>query len=212
MPSSVKNTPPHQCLLHDGASPHRLWAVATVMRAKLQQNYRCIYFDSPSMLAQLRPFLEAAGIQIEREVIEKRLLLSAEQQHLAGDHFDPDRMMRMVEANLQQALDDGFDGLWGSGDVAWEMGPRVDFCALLEYERKLENFIRQNPEVGGICQYHAGMLSREAVRHSLLTHQSIFVSENLSMVNPYFLECGSSIDCAAHPVLLDAAIGRLCEM
>jgi hypothetical protein len=209
---SPRQSPRHRCLLHDGASPRQLSAVATVMRDKLEENHRCIYFDSPSRIAELRPSLESAGIRTEREVMERRLLLCCNQQHLPGGEFYPERMIRSLEIALEQAVDDGYDGLWASGDVAWEMGPQMDCSTLWDYERRLEMFIRENAEFSGICQYHVGILGRRAVRQGLLTHQSIFVSENLSMINPYFLECGSSYDGAAHPLLLDAAIGRLCEI
>lgn len=212
MSPSVKPPPRHQCLLHDGASPRQLSAVATVMRTKLQQNYRCIYLDSPIMIAGMQCYLEAAGIPLERYVAEKRLLLSSDQKHLAGGHFDPERMMRTLEIAYQQALNDGFEGLWASGDMGWEIGPRMDHSSLWDYERELERFLCANPRFSGICQYHVGTLPREAVRHGLLAHQSIFVSENLSMINPYFLESESPLDKAAHPILLDAAIGRLCDL
>jgi len=212
MSSSDKHTSPHQCLLHDGASPRQLSALATVMHTKLQQNYRCFYCNSPTMIAAMYPYLESAGIHIEREIVEKRLLFPADQRQLTGGYFDPDRMLKAAEDAYQQARNDGYEGLWGSGDITWELGPSMDYSRLLEYEQGLESFIRDNPGMIGICQYDVGTLPRKAVRYGLLTHQSIFVSENLSMDNPYFLEPQSSIQAAAHPILLDAAIGRLCNL
>lgn len=211
MPPSVKVCRRHQCFLHEGASPCQLSSLAVVIRARLEENYRCLYFDSPAVIAGMRPHLESAGIEIERQVNRKRLLLLSDRGHLNRGHFDPDRMMHCLEDAYEQALDDGYEGLWASGDMNWEMGPRMDYSRLLEYERRLENFFRSHPRMSGICQYHVGKLPREAVRHGLLTHQSVFVSENLSMENPYFLEPQTYPRTAAHPVLLDAAIGRLCE-
>lgn len=209
----MKPAPGHQCLFHDGESPRLLSAMATVISGELQQNHRCLYFDSPRRIAELRPFLEAAQIDVEKEVGQKRLLLSADRPHLVGGNFDPERLMGTWEEAYQQALEEGYEGLWVTGDMAWELGPREDYSKLFEYERRVEKFIRDHPKMRAICQYAVGTLSREAVRHGLLTHQSIFVTENLSMVNPYFLDAGSgsSMDEAAHPVLLDAAINRLCE-
>lgn len=212
MPSSVKPAPRHQCLFHDGASPRQLSALATVARTKLERNYRCMYFDSFTAIAAMRQALEAAGVHVEREVVEGRLLLCADRKHLAGGYFDPDRMIRSLEIAYEEALNDGFEGLWASGDMAWELGPRMDYSGLLEYEQRLERFMEQNAAMSGICQYHVSTLSRAALRHGLLTHQSLFFSENLSMVNPYFLEPQSSVQKTAHPLLLDAAIGRLCAL
>lgn len=201
----------HQCFLHEGASPRQLSSLAAVVRTRLEENCRCIYLDCPSALAAIRAHLECEGIQVERQVSMKRLVLSAEREHLKRGRFDPARMMESLADAYDQALNHGCEGLWASGDMAWELGPHMDFSSLLEYERQLETFFRSHPRMSGICQYHAGTLTREAVRHGLLTHQSVFVTEDLSMENPYFLEPETCARQAAHPVLLDAAIGRLCE-
>jgi MEDS: MEthanogen/methylotroph, DcmR Sensory domain len=212
MTSSVKTAPAHQCLLHNGASPRQWSALAAVIRGELRQNHKCIYLDTLNRIAELRPFLEAAQIDVDKEVGQKRLLLSADQQHLVGGNFDPDRMIGAWDVAYQQALDQGYEGLWITGDSAWEMGPREDYSKLFQYEQRVEIFIRDHPNMSAICQYQVGTVSREAVRHGLLTHQSFFVTENLSMVNPYFIEPEFSIQAAAHPILLDAAIGRLCNL
>lgn len=209
---SPQSAPRHQCLLHGGASPRVLAAMAAVARGRMQQNYRCTFLGSPRLIAELRPFLEAARIDVEQEMARKRLLLLSDQRHLVGEEFDPDRMMARVENAYRQALQDGFEGLWASGEAAWELGPRMNCSKLPEYEQRLESFLRDHPKMSVICQYEVGALSRQAVHHGLLRHPSIFVSEDLSMVNPYFLDADSSKTAAAHPVLLDAAIGRLCEI
>lgn len=187
-------------------------AIAAVVRVKLEQNYRCLYLDHPAMIDELQCYLDAADIPIEREVGRRRLLLSADQRHLMGRYFDPERMLRTLETAYHRALDEGFEGLWTSGNMAWQMGSQMDCSRLLEFEQGLENFIAENARMGGICQYQVSTLSREAVHRGLLTHQSFFVSENLSMINPYFLQPPSSVRNAAHPLLLDAAVGRLCEL
>ena len=64
-------------------------------------------------------------------------------------------MMHTLEDALGRALNEGYDGLWATGDMTWELGPERDFSRLLEYEWRLEEFFRKHPALGGICQYHA---------------------------------------------------------
>lgn len=210
MSSSKKSAPRHQCVVYDGSPPRLPSALAVVMRIKLQQNYRCIYFDSPLRITRMRCYLAAMGVYVRREIGMGRLVLLTDQQHLSGGCFDPERMLFRLEVALYQALSEGYAGLWASGDMHWQMGPRMDYSRILEYEKLLESFFEGHPKLSGICQYHLDRLPREAARKALLSHQSIFVSENLSLINPYFMRDGSVMRRASEHILLDAAIDRLC--
>lgn len=202
----------HQCLIYAGPPSRHLPALAVTLRAKLWRNYRCLYLNSPPMVAGIRSYLAAAGIDVEAEMARGSLVLSAEQGHLVDGRFDVPRMLESLSAALQQALHDGYAGLWATGDMTWEMGPQKDFTRLLDYEWHLEEFLRTHPEMSGICQYHAETLPREVLRHGLLAHRSIFVNETLSLVNPQYLRPDSFSDGAANSAGMNAALNQLCEL
>jgi hypothetical protein len=161
--------------------------LAAIVREKLQQNYRCLYLNSSPMVAEMRSYLAAAGVDVAHEVTRNALVLTSEQGHLVdGTHFDSERMMRSLENALSEALREGYKGLWATGDMTWELGPDKDFSKLLEYERRLEEFFRTHPEIGGVCQYHAETLPRNVVQQGLLVHRALFINETLSLVNPHY--------------------------
>ena len=112
-------------------------------------------------------------------------------------------------------LRDRYAGLWATGDMTWEFGPEKNFSKLLDYELQLEEFMGEHPQMGGICQYHADTLPREAMRKGLVTHSSIFVSETLSLMNPHFLPQGdrraSPRREGAFDQELDGTVTRLCQ-
>jgi hypothetical protein len=211
MMTSMQPAPRHQCLIYKGAPSKHLPALAEAMREKLQQNYRCLYLNSPPMVAGLRSYLAAAGVDVAQEVARGRLILSSDQQHLADGSFDIDRMLRTLENLLDNALRDGYAGLWAVGDMTWELGPELDPARLLEYEWRLETLFHQRPELGGICQYHADTLPRSLMRQSLLVHPSIFVNETLSLINPHYLYSEEHAHQPAHAAHLDAAVARLSQ-
>lgn len=202
--------PRHQCLIYEGAPSRNLPALAAIVRQKLNQNYRCLYLNSPVMVAGIRSYLAAADVDVADEVAKVSLVFSSVQNHLVQGYFDVDRMMSTLEDALDQALADGYNGLWATGDMSWEFGPQRDFSRLLEYEWRLEECFRKHPGLGGICQYHADTLPREVLRQGLLTHPSIFINETLSQINPHYLCADSDIDQAAMNPNLDSAIHRLC--
>jgi hypothetical protein len=203
--------PRHQCLIYEGAPSRNLHALAALARQKLNENYRCLYLNSPVMVAGFRCYLAAAGIDVAHEVDKASLVLSSEQKHLVMGCFDVDRMMCTLEDALDQALADGYDGLWATGDMSWELGGQKDLSRLVEYEWRLEEFFRKHPALGGICQYHADTLPREVLRQGLLMHPTIFINETLSRINPHYLRPDSYLDQAAINPDLESAIDRLCR-
>jgi hypothetical protein len=122
-----------------------------------------------------------------------------------------DAMMHLVEDLFHQALEDGYQGLWGTGDMTWEMGAEEDSSKLLEYERRLEEFFQEHPQFGVICQYHADTLPHEMMRQGLLAHRAVFISQRLSLLNPYYVRPESFFPEAADNSKLDLAIRRLCR-
>jgi len=207
----MEPVPRHQCLIYKGAPSKHLPALAAAMREKLRQNYRCLYLNSPPMVAGLRSYLAAAGVDVAREVTRSRLVLSADRNHLTDGSFDIDRMLRTLENLLNNALRDQCTGLWAVGDMTWELGPERDPARLLEYEWRLEKIFHQRPELGGICQYHADTVPREMMRQSLLVHPSIFINQTLSLINPHYLYSETHANQPDHSAGLDASVTRLCD-
>lgn len=161
------------------------------------------------MVAGMRTYLAAAGVDIVQEVAQGNLIFTSNQDHLRDGKFDIDYMMDTLRSALETARRDGYAGLWGTGDISWEFGPEKDFSKLLEYECRVEEFIRENPDFGAICQYHAGTLPRIYLRQALLTHQGLFVDETLSRINLHFLDPCVITQEAMHNPLLEIALKRL---
>jgi|SRR6185503_17530945 hypothetical protein len=185
--------PRHQCLIYEGPPSRHIPQVARALGEKLKQNRRCLYLNSRPMVAGMKSQLAADGIDVESEIAKASLVLSSNQSHLLGEwEFDVTRMIQTLERALDAALRDGYDGLWATGDMTWEFGPAKDLSKLLEYEWRLEEFIRGHPEMGGICQYHAETLPRDVLRQGMQPHHGIFVNETLSIINPHYLPPWSS--------------------
>jgi hypothetical protein len=138
------------------------------------------------MVSGMRSYLAAAGVDVAHEVARGSLMVSSDRPHLTGTRFDIGRMIGRLEDAISQALNDGYRGLWATGDMAWELGPEQNFYQLLEYEWRLEEVFLRRSSLSGICQYHKDTLPKQAVRDGLATHASIFINETLSRINPYY--------------------------
>lgn len=198
----------HQCLVYDGAPSKQLPALAKAIRSKLAENYRCLYFNTAPMVAGMRSYLAAEGLDVTAATHKKSLVTVSEQSHLDGESFCVDRMIRGLETALKGALADGYAGLWASGDMTWEFGPDKDYTKLLEYEWRLEQFFSEHPELCGVCQYHTDTLPIEAVREGVLGHRGMFLNQTLSVVNPLFVTPERFTDAAGKNPQLQAFIDQ----
>lgn len=202
----------HHCLIYEGPPSRHLPALSAAIQEKLQQNYRCLYLNSPQMVAGMRSYLAANGVDVFDATAKGSLVLSAEQHHLRDGRFDIEGMLHDLEQVIDQALVDGYKGLWATGDMTWELGPEKDFAKLLEYEWQLEEFIQKHPEFGGVCQYHADTLPREAMHHGLLAHPSVFINETLSLINPHYVERRSFTPQAEKSPEVESVVSRLLQL
>jgi hypothetical protein len=199
----------HRCLIYEGPPSRQLPALAAMVSQKLEQNSRCLYLNSPTMVAGMRSYLAAAGVDVAAESERRSLILSSELNLADGDRFDVQRMVGALREALAMALEDGYSGLWATGDMSWEFGPAKDFSMLLEYEWALEEFMHANPQMSGICQYRSDLLPREAMRHGVVTHPTVFVNQTLSMINPQYLRPGQFARKPGESIELDRYINKL---
>ena len=200
----------HQCVIYDGVPSQNLSALADAARQKRSENYRCVFLNSPPMVAGIKRCLAARGIDVARELDQGSLQIFAERTHLVDGRFDVDRMIADIEAGIELALIDGYKGLWMTGDVSWEFGPQQDFSKIVEYEWRLEQVFQKKPGLSGVCQYFRGTLPPQVMREGLVSHQSIFLNETLSRLNPHCVFQALTKDAVKSPEDLDQIIAELC--
>jgi len=138
------------------------------------------------MVAGLRTYIAAAGVDVATAVASGALVLSSEQDHLVDGEFDTDNMLSKLAKAVRQALSDGYSGLWASGDMLWEFGSEKNLANLLAYEIELESLLETEPALCGLCLYHRDTLPASAAQIALFTHQTVYRNESLSRLNPHF--------------------------
>ena len=201
----------HQCLIYEGSPARHLPALVSVIQQKLKEDNRCLYLNSPPMVAGLRSYLFAAGVDVPKEVMKGRLVLSSDTTHLENGTFDVDRMLTKLSTAVIQARDEGYQGLWATGDMSWEFGSEKNLAKLLEYEWRLEELFHTFPTLAGICQYHSDTLPAEIIRQGLVSHHSLFLNETLSRLNPHYVR-GECVDTHLDNIAdLDRTINSLCK-
>ena len=138
-------------MIYEGSPAKHLRGLAAAIVENLKKKKRCLYLNSPTMVAGIRSYLAAAGLDLGRELETGALVLSSDQSHLIDGRFDSDKMLALVENAIDEALRDGFSGLWATGDMTWEFGNEKNFVKLLDYERGLEELFAKHATLSGVC-------------------------------------------------------------
>ena len=206
----MEQTTRHQCMIYAGAPSEKLPALAGIMCKMMEDGYRCLYLNSPAMVAGIRSCLSAMGIDVALQIAATRLVLSSEPVSTDED-FDVTQMLQKLEDALDDALMNGFKGLWASGDMTWELGSEKNVEKLIEYEWELDALFQRRKELVGVCQYHQDTLPAEAMREGLLMHRGILINETISRLNPYYINSVSPSDGITTNILLDKMIAELCQ-
>lgn len=173
-------------MIYDGSPAKRLPGLAAMIVKQMAANKRCLYLNSPAMVEGVRAELIAAGVDVPGEEKRGALILTSDQSHLIDGGFDVALMISMLKDAVADAKSDGFDGLWASGDMAWEFGSEKNLMKLLEYECELEELFRVEPALAGVCQYHSETLPTAAIQEAIATHRAIYINDAVSRMNPYF--------------------------
>lgn len=174
-------------MIYDGPPSRMLPGLVAAIRERLAARMRCMYLNSPAMVAGCSSLLYASGLDVQGEVSRGALVVASDSDHLVDGHFIIERMLQLLEAAAEQALADGFAGLFVTGDMTWELGPDNDFSLLIDYEWHLEQLLRRTPTLSGICQYHRDLLPQQAVREGVVSHATVFVNGTLTRVNPHYV-------------------------
>ncbi len=176
----------HRCLIYEGSPAVHLQGLASLFRRHLEENRRCLYLNTPEMVGEFSRSFARGGVDLGEQIRRGALILSSDQSHLQDGIFDSARMLRILEDSVQQALKDGFTGLFASGDMTFEFGPEKNFSKLIEYELGLDELFQKYPMLYGVCQYHRDTLEPDQAVSALQTHRAVYHNDTLPLLNPWY--------------------------
>jgi hypothetical protein len=164
----------------------QLTAAVEYIRAGLDRGERCLYVCCERELKDFRAVLKRSGIQVGAE--EKRgalVLVTKRQGHLKGGTFDPNRMISMLGAAVDDALKAGFTGLAAAGDMSWLLDEAPGSEKIAEYEARLNHFYK-NHRALGLCLYNRTKLPDAALDHGIATHRYIRIEGPILLHNAFY--------------------------
>ncbi|OGD81436.1 hypothetical protein A2572_01715 [Candidatus Collierbacteria bacterium RIFOXYD1_FULL_40_9] len=143
--------------------------ITPYISAALNQNQKCVYVIDNSSLPSLVSEFEKNGLNLEKYLDSKQFVFkTANETYVADGSFDPDNMLSLVAKLIDSALQEGFDGLLGIGEMSWILKNVSDSKKLNQYESNL-NSLREN-KAALICQYDESQFSKDFLVDVIRAH------------------------------------------
>jgi signal transduction histidine kinase len=175
----------HICLIYESQEEQLAMPVPSI-RMGLERGEKCIFVAPEKTASDVNEALHAIGIDVDDAVKSGRLAVaSQEDTYLRNSHFEPDRMIRFWADALEPAIASGFSGLRVVSDMSWALGGDPGTGPLIEYEAKLNYFVRNHP-IAVTCQYDRNRFSPEVILNMIRTHP-IVIYGNFVCSNPYYV-------------------------
>jgi CheY-like chemotaxis protein len=173
----------HLCNVHANAEEQRAM-VGAFFRSGLTHGARCCYIAHARPSVEVAGMLEAAGIDVRRERRRGALVvMSTRDAYVATGRFDPDRTIESVERLAHDARENGFAGLYVTGEMTWALAGAAGSERLVEYEARVASVFRDGT-VAALCQYDRSRFPPELLRDVVRTHPFV-AFRNGVRANPF---------------------------
>ncbi len=175
----------HRCLIYD-TQEQQLAAALPYLKAGLERRERCLYITQENTAATILDALRKDGADVDRCLRNGAMIITGIQEtYLKQRQFDPDWMIGFLTQLSAEATAAGFSGLRVLGEMTWVLGTNSSTDKLIEYESKLNRFVREHP-ARVICQYNRNRFSPELILSVIRTHP-VVVYGGIICNNPYYV-------------------------
>ncbi len=177
----------HLCSIYESPAEHLAVAIPFI-RIGLERGEKCIYIADDGMETAVREAMCASGIDVERAVSTKSLVLAKkEDAYLKRGSFDADWMFTFWADATADAMRQGYTALRATGETEWVLrgGPELD--QWLEYENRVTHTLSHHNCVV-LCQYNRQLFPPEIILGIIRTHPTVIyrgvVCRNMYYVPP----------------------------
>jgi len=195
--AAVRHLRPHQhvCSIYENQSEQLSMAVAFILGG-LERGETLYIADANEPRAVLAA-LQRHGIDTKAALRSGRLTVSDKRPYLHKDRFVPDEMIRFL-ADRYRAAKSKYSGFRFAGEMTWVLGGVAGAERLLEYEAKLNDFLRRR-NASCLCQYDRRRFSEDVILGVLRTHPSVVYGSMMTQ-NPYYIPPDAFLSGKSSPV------------
>lgn len=176
-PSGNKNINEHYCCLYEDERQNKnlifyLYSKSTAV------NNRIIYVADAFKTNFFINSLSSLKIDYEQLIEQKKLsLITYNEKNIQKNGLEEELPISSISKELDSALNDGFNGLSMIIENSYAQVCGVSSRDLLEYEYKVNQFSRKNPQCSIYCLYEQSKIRADIALDMLITHPSIAIDD-----------------------------------
>lgn len=177
----------HMCLIYSDDAERRSLMAKYLGAGFARGEKVCYYFTDSATPGDVRGWLAEKGVEIPDDRWRSQFtVLPAEGVYCPEGTFVPETMLDAVRAYYEQAMEEGYPGARGSGEMAWALRGIPGSDRLMEYEARLNNMLVTHP-ITAICQYDANRFDGATLLDVLRVHPMMVVHGQI-VKNPYYVK------------------------
>jgi hypothetical protein len=175
----------HMCLIYDDDEQRKM-IISQFLARGITLGEQVAYFADTSTPDEVKTWLQELGLDLPSRKRDGEFgVFKAEDVYYPSGRFDPSEMLDRVCGCYDQAIQAGYQGARGSGEMSWALRGVPGSERLLEYEA-LINTINEAHPVTPICQYDARRFDGATLLNVLKVHPWMIVRGKI-IQNPYYI-------------------------
>jgi chemotaxis family two-component system sensor kinase Cph1 len=176
----------HLCLIYE-TQEEQFAAALPYLTTGLQRGEKCLYIVDENTGAAVLAALRKDGTDVDHYLGNGALTITHKQEtYLKQGRFDPDWMIAFLAQATAEAGVGKFSGMRTLlGEMTWALGDSESTDKLIEYESKLNRFVRDH-DARALCQYHRTRFAPEIILGIIRTHPLV-VYGGIACKNPHYV-------------------------
>jgi PAS domain S-box-containing protein len=172
----------HLCFIYQSREEQMSVIIPFILEG-FKRNEKCLYIvdenSEEDILREIKKHCDVENYITSGQLV----ILRKEETYLKDGFFDPDRMIQLVKTAEREAMEEGYSGLRGTGEMTWVKDSEAE--RLLEYEAKLNHFFPKNRCIA-ICQYNEKKFDPGVLIGIIHTHPKLILYDTV-LENPYYI-------------------------
>ena len=173
----------------------RLRTMAKYFESGMLDGEKTLYLVDTITPEELICHMQNLGLDVDSER-GKLIVADAEHAYCPDGYFSCQEMLDVVSQFYTQAIDEGYPGSRGTGEMTWALKGMEDGKAkledLLEYEVKLTGILSEYPYTA-CCQYDARRFDGATIMDVLNVHPLMIIQGQV-VKNPYYVNPNAYLD------------------
>lgn len=175
----------HVCQIYDEDAEEQEAVIAPFLKAGLDAGEQVFYVSDDSSGADVRRWLDRAGVDTSERISAGALMLRTREQWRPAGELDWARHAEQVTPIISEARRLGFAGIRFGFEATWTLDPDIPAGALRDWESTVSTLLDPDFPTRVVCQYSRRRMSADVLKSALATHAAVVVGNDLSW-NPYY--------------------------